>query len=1374
MSRRTHGDGKYRAHHQYPVYGWKKAAGAMFRANLAWDLQQSLGVKMERYGPNAGFTRIEGMPEDLLGYWSKRRKAIVAKAGELGIPVLGSAARLAGVNKLTRSGKSPDNDPEVRHRRWRGEAASFTEREELVAAVTGHKVEVRQEEIRDLTERLDALPGQLAREEAVFRRPDMVEAAANAAAGLMGREAVGTAIERLRRNPEIERLEPRKPTAESQAGMAHTEVYSTRHNLGLEQAVRDMAANMAGNIVGDIAAGGSRGLPAPAVEAKVDSLLDQGYPLSGEQISAIRHATVRNGRVAVIEGAAGSGKTTTLRPITDLHREHGYDIVPTAVAWRTAVALGDDCDARPYCVDKLLKLAARGQLAIGNDTLIVVDEAGMLSTRQAHHILQLSERHGAKVVFAGDTRQQQPVEAGPGLRLIRDVAGSVRVDRIRRQKADLEDILVHVHGEAPEAARLRAGTAGPEERDAVLAGYEAMADKPLFTPWQVSASEALRDGDAAAAIEAWRTRGRFHICHDEEKTLTRLVDDWERHVRTEPGKSAIVLARTRAEARALSYLMRERVLGRGTDIKRAVFEVSRDVDGRVREPLEIAVGDRLRIGATQWEKQLFNGTVVTVEDFKVLRGGAGSGERTGPEGPGPAAAADAKPEAPSVLITARTGDGRRVRFRHDEIRDYKDNIRLDYGYALTIASAQGQTVDRAFLLADGRPARETIYPAATRHREALDIYVNRAPLAFDIAERRPEEQAEQPVTDTDVRAHLAERWARSLPKEAALDYIADGAWRDPREDVRKDRAAGEAGPATAGARPPANDNAMARIALDIRRTAHRWRNGQTVAAFAEGRSEVLAAYDNLRERTRAEGDAVALGGEFRETLNRHGALLKQAEAFRARPAEFASLLAENGGIGPKDLDAFADLHARASRHRRAATRRHVHRIKREGRHEGLEPEARQGVPAPENGAVAPGAREPGTGQAARMDTVPAQVDAGALPEAREQGTGQAPPAETPEERERQTREEIYEFSRLRAAVYDARTDEEAQTAREELDAYVRRETEKHRAGDDRQISEVRERGTRQAAPAETPVELEEQSERVHRRDEPAAPAETDTAPAHEALARHSAGLGFAVDNEPGPVGDDTPGVLSVLRRAAGRIAGGRDYHDRMETEMHARQALERWEALKGEWNRLLEQADREGVHVIYTDGYDNLYERLDTLSRNSLLDYDISSEMRAVLSKLDRAVSNRRYVDTWRGLMTGELDSREVLEAEAARRGVAVPDYGKYDTWRDLIDDAADRCREILAARHEYGIHLDDIARRGESLASALSRVREMLREDDRHLAATLVQQRKGEDVAKREKRIARLLDDPGKLRELRRERAEKRAGKKQRRDRSMSMGMGM
>ena len=89
---------------------------------------------------------------------------------------------------------------------------------------------------------------------------------------------------------------------------------------------------------------------------------------------------------------------------------------------------------------------------------------------------------------------------------------------------------------------------------------------------------------------------------------------------------------------------------------------------------------------------------------------------------------------------------------------------------------------------------------------------------------------------------------------------------------------------------------------------------------------------------------MALSGAFQETLTRHAVLLKQAAAFRARPDDFASLLAERGGLARTDLDAFEDLHARARRHRRAATMRHVHRIRREAEQEVQQPkpELRQG------------------------------------------------------------------------------------------------------------------------------------------------------------------------------------------------------------------------------------------------------------------------------------------------------------------------------------------------------------------------------------------------------------------------------------------------
>ena len=214
---------------------------------------------------------------------------------------------------------------------------------------------------------------------------------------------------------------------------------------------------------------------------------------------------------------------------------------------------------------------------------------------------------------------------------------------------------------------------------------------------------------------------------------------------------------------------------------------------------------------------------------------------------------------------------------------------------------------------------------------------------------------EAPVTDSEIRAYLADRWSRSQPKEAALDNMEDGVWEYRQAEVQehRQRTARTGREKTAGTRAAANDNALARIARDIRRTALGWRHGPAVAAFAAGRREVLASYDDLRMRTRDEGDAVALGGAFRETLTRHAVLLKQAETFRARPADFSSQLAERGGISAKELDAFEELHDRARRHRRAATMRHVHRIKRQAERRGLEPEVRQGVPLPQDSAIGP-------------------------------------------------------------------------------------------------------------------------------------------------------------------------------------------------------------------------------------------------------------------------------------------------------------------------------------------------------------------------------------------------------------------------------------
>ena len=269
--------------------------------------------------------------------------------------------------------------------------------------------------------------------------------------------------------------------------------------------------------------------------------------------------------------------------------------------------------------------------------------------------------------------------------------------------------------------------------------------------------------------------------------------------------------------------------------------------------------------------------------------------------------------------------------------------------------------------------------------------------------------------------------------------------------------------------------------------------------------------------------------------------------------------------------------------------------------------------------------------------------------------------------------------------------------------------------------------------------------------------------------RHWVGPRFAsADGAPYPGQAWTTGAepvraaLSRFGRAVGHLVGGQDYHNRLRTATFAREALERSEELKRDWNRQVERAAEEGVHVIYTDGYGRLHKELDTIAGDMLLGRGVKSEISAVLAQLGKAMSNRNYFDNWPKLMAGQMDRREALAAKAAERGVAVPDHEDYDTWRNVTDFAVGRCEGLMDDPGNYGIHLDYIALREESLGSALTRVREVLEDDDRHLAATLAGQHKGESLQMRDERIARLLDDPEKLRELRQQRAERKAERQQ------------
>ena len=214
-------------------------------------------------------------------------------------------------------------------------------------------------------------------------------------------------------------------------------------------------------------------------------------------------------------------------------------------------------------------------------------------------------------------------------------------------------------------------------------------------------------------------------------------------------------------------------------------------------------------------------------------------------------------------------------------------------------------------------------------------------------------------------------------------------------------------------------------------------------------------------------------------------------------------------------------------------------------------------------------------------------------------------------------------------------------------------------------------------------------------------------------------------------------------------------------EAATRASLERWESLRERWILQVDHAGKEGVHVIYTAEYERLYRELESAARDDpYLAEEARSEIRSVISELGAAESARSQVEQHGAVLAAQLERRrEILDSGWSWDEWAFVDREGYDAWRRDTDEAVESAESLLSEPKRYGIHLQGLTRLG--LRSAVSGAREVLREDDRHLAEALVPERKGDDPRRREERIARLLDDPEKLRELHTRQIERREARK-------------
>ena len=171
----------------------------------------------------------------------------------------------------------------------------------------------------------------------------------------------------------------------------------------------------------------SGALDAAAIEAAVGrSGLDFSASAHGRRQRELIDALGQGGRLAVAIGVAGSGKSTLLAPLVDAWQRDGRRVYGAALAWRQSDDLAGagipDADRAAYSV--FLGRVTRGQVRLDRVSVVVVDELGLLGTRQLLELLRVQAATGCQVVAVGDPKQCQSIEAEPVIELLRRALGA--------------------------------------------------------------------------------------------------------------------------------------------------------------------------------------------------------------------------------------------------------------------------------------------------------------------------------------------------------------------------------------------------------------------------------------------------------------------------------------------------------------------------------------------------------------------------------------------------------------------------------------------------------------------------------------------------------------------------------------------------------------------------------------------------------------------------------------------------------------------------------------------------------------------------------------------------------------------------------------
>ena len=423
--------------------------------------------------------------------------------------------------------------------------------------------------------------------------------------------------------------------------------------------------------------------------------------LRPEQKQAVQVVLDSRDLAVNLRGAAGTGKTATLQ---EIHRglteggRHTLAVAPTRSAVEELEKVGF---AHALTIERLLQ-DPREQARLRNGVLIV-DEAGMVSSRQMSQLLQLAGQQHARIVFSGDTRQIQSVEAGDALRVLERESRLRSVSLLQVQRQTLAEYRGAVEELRQDPAR---GWARLESLGAVREVEWALRPQEVSRAYRDALGQTNAQGLTPSVLVVAPT-------HEEIRRLTEAIRT-DRERAGELGKSQqlsqhVPLHWTEAQKKDLRKYRAGQVLEfhKGTkDVGKheAVAVVSVEKD-----KLRVQKENGQQVTLTRRQAQAFSvyerGEIAVAAGDKLLL-------TANHREPGFRA-------TNGELVTVAQVDGGRIQL--EDGRTLPAHYRqFEHGYAVTAHRSQGKTVD-AVIVAGDRMRQELFYVAASRGRERLTV-----------------------------------------------------------------------------------------------------------------------------------------------------------------------------------------------------------------------------------------------------------------------------------------------------------------------------------------------------------------------------------------------------------------------------------------------------------------------------------------------------------------------------------------------------------------------------------------------------------------------------------------------------------------------------